>query len=158
MESMVPRQRNRGYKVSQAGSVLPPRQDHAVPPEQEAVQRDPEALRREGRDRAVLGRSPGYAVQDQVPADQVSQGAPGDRCPLPLPPSTPGPPLHPVSPPSSRIDMILAPGPPLTPKQKKTQKPPFTSPSNQSPRYCPQGVMTSPGFHLFHNQLKSSNI
>lgn len=35
-----------------------------------------------------------------------------------------------------RIDMILAPGPPLTPKQKKTQKTPFTYPSNQSPRYC----------------------
>lgn len=115
--------------------MFSPWQDHAVPPQQEAVQRDPEALRREGRDRAVLGRSPGHAVQDQVPADQVSQGAPGDRCPLR--PPTPSPPLHPVSPPASRIDMILAPGPPLTPKQKKTQKPPFTSPSNQSPRYCP---------------------
>ncbi|XP_029309008.1 potassium voltage-gated channel subfamily KQT member 3 [Cottoperca gobio] len=35
----------------------------------------------------------------------------------------------------TRIDMILAPGPPLTPKQKKTQKTPFTYPSNQSPRH-----------------------
>ncbi|XP_075953972.1 potassium voltage-gated channel subfamily KQT member 3 isoform X1 [Anarhichas minor] len=34
----------------------------------------------------------------------------------------------------TRIDMILAPGPPLTPKQKKTPKTPFTYPSNQSPR------------------------
>ncbi|XP_074506078.1 potassium voltage-gated channel subfamily KQT member 3 isoform X2 [Sebastes fasciatus] len=34
----------------------------------------------------------------------------------------------------TRIDMILAPGPPLTPKQKKTQKTPFTYPPNQSPR------------------------
>lgn len=32
--------------------------------------------------------------------------------------------------------MILAPGPPLTPKQKKTQKTPFTYPANQSPRYA----------------------
>uniref|UniRef100_A0A3B4ZSN9 Potassium voltage-gated channel subfamily Q member 3 n=1 Tax=Stegastes partitus TaxID=144197 RepID=A0A3B4ZSN9_9TELE len=35
----------------------------------------------------------------------------------------------------TRIDMILAPGPPLTPKHKKTQKTPFAYPSNQSPRY-----------------------
>nr|XP_046263907.1 potassium voltage-gated channel subfamily KQT member 3 [Scatophagus argus] len=35
----------------------------------------------------------------------------------------------------TRIDMILAPGPPLTPKQKKTQKTPFTYPPNQSPRH-----------------------
>ncbi|KAM3604637.1 uncharacterized protein V6R79_014164 [Siganus canaliculatus] len=35
----------------------------------------------------------------------------------------------------SRIDMILAPGPPLTPKQKKTQKTPFSYPPNQSPRH-----------------------
>ncbi|XP_075993668.1 potassium voltage-gated channel subfamily KQT member 3 isoform X2 [Genypterus blacodes] len=34
----------------------------------------------------------------------------------------------------TRIDMILAPGPPLTPKHKKTQKTPFAYPSNQSPR------------------------
>ncbi|XP_069576593.1 potassium voltage-gated channel subfamily KQT member 3 [Brachyistius frenatus] len=34
----------------------------------------------------------------------------------------------------TRIDMILAPGPPLTPKHKKTQKTPFTYPPNQSPR------------------------
>lgn len=31
--------------------------------------------------------------------------------------------------------MILAPGPPLTPKQKKSQKPPFTYPPRESPRY-----------------------
>lgn len=31
--------------------------------------------------------------------------------------------------------MILAPGPPLTPKHKKTQKTPFAYPPNQSPRY-----------------------
>ncbi|XP_029687484.1 potassium voltage-gated channel subfamily KQT member 3 isoform X1 [Takifugu rubripes] len=37
----------------------------------------------------------------------------------------------------TRIDMILAPGPPLTPKQKKSQKPPFTYPSSQSPRHEP---------------------
>ncbi|XP_010782679.1 potassium voltage-gated channel subfamily KQT member 3-like, partial [Notothenia coriiceps] len=35
----------------------------------------------------------------------------------------------------TRIDMILAPGVPLTPKTKKTQKTPFTYPSNQSPRH-----------------------
>ncbi|KAM6919181.1 potassium voltage-gated channel subfamily KQT member 3 [Xenentodon cancila] len=35
----------------------------------------------------------------------------------------------------TRIDMILAPGPPLTPKNKKTQKTPFTYPANQSPRH-----------------------
>uniref|UniRef100_A0A3B4WML0 Potassium voltage-gated channel subfamily Q member 3 n=1 Tax=Seriola lalandi dorsalis TaxID=1841481 RepID=A0A3B4WML0_SERLL len=35
----------------------------------------------------------------------------------------------------TRIDMILAPGPPLTPKHKKTQKTPFTYPPNQSPRH-----------------------
>ncbi|XP_068605095.1 potassium voltage-gated channel subfamily KQT member 3 [Brachionichthys hirsutus] len=35
----------------------------------------------------------------------------------------------------TRIDMILAPGPPLTPKQKKTQKTPFAYPSSQSPRH-----------------------
>ncbi|XP_070700905.1 potassium voltage-gated channel subfamily KQT member 3 [Pempheris klunzingeri] len=35
----------------------------------------------------------------------------------------------------TRIDMILAPGPPSTPKQKKTQKTPFTYPPNQSPRH-----------------------
>ncbi|TKS79298.1 Potassium voltage-gated channel subfamily KQT member 3 KQT-like 3 [Collichthys lucidus] len=35
----------------------------------------------------------------------------------------------------TRIDMILAPGPPLTPKQKKTQKTPFAYPPNQSPRH-----------------------
>uniref|UniRef100_A0AAQ5Z0M3 Potassium voltage-gated channel, KQT-like subfamily, member 3 n=1 Tax=Amphiprion ocellaris TaxID=80972 RepID=A0AAQ5Z0M3_AMPOC len=35
----------------------------------------------------------------------------------------------------TRIDMILAPGPPLTPKHKKTQKTPFAYPSNQSPRH-----------------------
>uniref|UniRef100_A0AAQ6IRD0 Potassium voltage-gated channel, KQT-like subfamily, member 3 n=1 Tax=Anabas testudineus TaxID=64144 RepID=A0AAQ6IRD0_ANATE len=35
----------------------------------------------------------------------------------------------------TRIDMILAPGPPLTPKHKKTQKTPFAYPPNQSPRY-----------------------
>ncbi|XP_058483154.1 potassium voltage-gated channel subfamily KQT member 3 [Solea solea] len=35
----------------------------------------------------------------------------------------------------TRIDMILAPGPPLTPKHKKTQKTPFTYPLNQSPRH-----------------------
>uniref|UniRef100_A0A3P9IBH0 Potassium voltage-gated channel, KQT-like subfamily, member 3 n=1 Tax=Oryzias latipes TaxID=8090 RepID=A0A3P9IBH0_ORYLA len=34
----------------------------------------------------------------------------------------------------TRIDMILAPGPPLTPKSKKTQKTPFSYPANQSPR------------------------
>ncbi|XP_062285555.1 potassium voltage-gated channel subfamily KQT member 3 [Scomber scombrus] len=34
----------------------------------------------------------------------------------------------------TRIDMILAPGPPLTPKNKKTQKTPFAYPPNQSPR------------------------
>uniref|UniRef100_A0AAY4AJ76 Potassium voltage-gated channel subfamily KQT member 3 n=1 Tax=Denticeps clupeoides TaxID=299321 RepID=A0AAY4AJ76_9TELE len=34
----------------------------------------------------------------------------------------------------TRIDMILAPGPPLTPKHKKLQKP-FTYPSQQSPRH-----------------------
>ncbi|KAG9355876.1 hypothetical protein JZ751_000719, partial [Albula glossodonta] len=37
----------------------------------------------------------------------------------------------------TRIDMILAPGPPLTPKHKKTQKTPFTYPSQQSPRHEP---------------------
>lgn len=36
-----------------------------------------------------------------------------------------------------RIDMILAPGPLLTPKSKKTQKTPFSYPANQSPRCCP---------------------
>ncbi|XP_018530448.1 potassium voltage-gated channel subfamily KQT member 3 [Lates calcarifer] len=35
----------------------------------------------------------------------------------------------------TRIDMILAPGPPLTPKNKKTQKTPFAYPPNQSPRH-----------------------
>uniref|UniRef100_A0A3Q2ZQH5 Potassium voltage-gated channel, KQT-like subfamily, member 3 n=2 Tax=Kryptolebias marmoratus TaxID=37003 RepID=A0A3Q2ZQH5_KRYMA len=35
----------------------------------------------------------------------------------------------------TRIDMILAPGPPLTPKNKKTQKTPFNYPSSQSPRH-----------------------
>ncbi|XP_072297994.1 potassium voltage-gated channel subfamily KQT member 3 [Eucyclogobius newberryi] len=35
----------------------------------------------------------------------------------------------------TRIDMILTPGPPSTPKSKKTQKPPFTYPANQSPRH-----------------------
>ncbi|XP_047445786.1 potassium voltage-gated channel subfamily KQT member 3 [Mugil cephalus] len=35
----------------------------------------------------------------------------------------------------TRIDMILAPGPPLTPKHKKTQKTPFTYPPSQSPRH-----------------------
>nr|XP_057931496.1 potassium voltage-gated channel subfamily KQT member 3 isoform X2 [Doryrhamphus excisus] len=35
----------------------------------------------------------------------------------------------------ARIDMILAPGPPLTPKQKKPPKPPFNYPTNQSPRH-----------------------
>ncbi|TNN31924.1 Potassium voltage-gated channel subfamily KQT member 3 [Liparis tanakae] len=35
----------------------------------------------------------------------------------------------------TRIDMILAPGPPLTPKQKKTPKTPFSYPSGQSPRH-----------------------
>ncbi|XP_068423901.1 potassium voltage-gated channel subfamily KQT member 3 [Clinocottus analis] len=35
----------------------------------------------------------------------------------------------------TRIDMILAPGPPLTPKQKKTPKTPFSYPPNQSPRH-----------------------
>ncbi|CAJ1072930.1 potassium voltage-gated channel subfamily KQT member 3 [Xyrichtys novacula] len=35
----------------------------------------------------------------------------------------------------TRIDMILAPGAPLTPKQKKPTKTPFTYPSNQSPRH-----------------------
>ncbi|XP_067109005.1 potassium voltage-gated channel subfamily KQT member 3 [Osmerus mordax] len=34
----------------------------------------------------------------------------------------------------TRIDMILAPGPPLTPKHKKTQKTPFAYPPQQSPR------------------------
>uniref|UniRef100_H2LQ97 Potassium voltage-gated channel subfamily Q member 3 n=1 Tax=Oryzias latipes TaxID=8090 RepID=H2LQ97_ORYLA len=34
----------------------------------------------------------------------------------------------------TRIDMILAPGPLLTPKSKKTQKTPFSYPANQSPR------------------------
>ncbi|KAL2096837.1 hypothetical protein ACEWY4_006044 [Coilia grayii] len=36
----------------------------------------------------------------------------------------------------SRLDMILAPGPPLTPKHKKPQRP-FTYPSQQSPRHEP---------------------
>ncbi|XP_033991868.1 potassium voltage-gated channel subfamily KQT member 3 isoform X2 [Trematomus bernacchii] len=35
----------------------------------------------------------------------------------------------------TRIDMILAPGVPLTPKTKKTPKTPSTYPSNQSPRH-----------------------
>ncbi|XP_054623680.1 potassium voltage-gated channel subfamily KQT member 3 [Dunckerocampus dactyliophorus] len=35
----------------------------------------------------------------------------------------------------ARIDMILAPGPPLTPKQKKPPKPPFNYLTNQSPRH-----------------------
>uniref|UniRef100_A0A087X6K0 Potassium voltage-gated channel subfamily Q member 3 n=1 Tax=Poecilia formosa TaxID=48698 RepID=A0A087X6K0_POEFO len=35
----------------------------------------------------------------------------------------------------TRIDMILAPGPPLTPKSKKPQKTPFNYPSSQSPRH-----------------------
>ncbi|XP_028329126.1 potassium voltage-gated channel subfamily KQT member 3 [Gouania willdenowi] len=35
----------------------------------------------------------------------------------------------------TRIDMILAPGPLLTPKHKKTQKTPFAYPSNQSPKH-----------------------
>ncbi|XP_043922181.1 potassium voltage-gated channel subfamily KQT member 3 [Protopterus annectens] len=37
----------------------------------------------------------------------------------------------------SRIDMVLAPGPPSTPKHKKTQKGAFTYPSQQSPRNEP---------------------
>uniref|UniRef100_A0A3Q3JGD9 Potassium voltage-gated channel, KQT-like subfamily, member 3 n=1 Tax=Monopterus albus TaxID=43700 RepID=A0A3Q3JGD9_MONAL len=37
----------------------------------------------------------------------------------------------------TRIDMILAPGPSLTPKHKKTQKTPFAYPPNQSPRHEP---------------------
>ncbi|XP_053738852.1 potassium voltage-gated channel subfamily KQT member 3 isoform X1 [Synchiropus splendidus] len=40
----------------------------------------------------------------------------------------------------TRIDMILAPGPLLTPKHKKTQKAPFADPANQSPR-----LETDPG-------------
>ncbi|TTQ71771.1 Potassium voltage-gated channel subfamily KQT member 3 [Bagarius yarrelli] len=35
----------------------------------------------------------------------------------------------------SRLDMIFSPGPPLTPKQKKTPKIPFPYPSQQSPRH-----------------------
>ncbi|XP_017554713.1 potassium voltage-gated channel subfamily KQT member 3 [Pygocentrus nattereri] len=35
----------------------------------------------------------------------------------------------------TRIDLILAPGPPLTPKHKKTQKTPFPYPSQQSPKH-----------------------
>uniref|UniRef100_A0A8C5A8P4 Potassium voltage-gated channel subfamily Q member 3 n=2 Tax=Gadus morhua TaxID=8049 RepID=A0A8C5A8P4_GADMO len=35
----------------------------------------------------------------------------------------------------TRIDLILAPGALLTPKHKKNQKPPFSFPSNQSPRH-----------------------
>ncbi|KAL4623374.1 potassium voltage-gated channel subfamily KQT member 3 isoform X1 [Arapaima gigas] len=35
----------------------------------------------------------------------------------------------------TRIDMILAPGPPLTPKHKKPQKAPFPYPTQQSPRH-----------------------
>ncbi|XP_024124453.1 potassium voltage-gated channel subfamily KQT member 3 [Oryzias melastigma] len=35
----------------------------------------------------------------------------------------------------TRIDMILAPGNPLTPKSKKSQKTPFSYPANQSPRH-----------------------
>ncbi|XP_051943483.1 potassium voltage-gated channel subfamily KQT member 3 isoform X1 [Hippocampus zosterae] len=35
----------------------------------------------------------------------------------------------------TRIDMILAPGAPLTPKQKKPVKPPFNYPNSQSPRH-----------------------
>uniref|UniRef100_A0A8C9SJ93 Potassium voltage-gated channel subfamily Q member 3 n=1 Tax=Scleropages formosus TaxID=113540 RepID=A0A8C9SJ93_SCLFO len=35
----------------------------------------------------------------------------------------------------TRIDMILAPGPPLTPKHKKPQKTPFPYPTQQSPRH-----------------------
>ncbi|XP_030631377.1 potassium voltage-gated channel subfamily KQT member 3 [Chanos chanos] len=35
----------------------------------------------------------------------------------------------------SRIDLILTPGPPLTPKHKKPQKTPFQYPSQQSPRH-----------------------
>ncbi|XP_061653892.1 potassium voltage-gated channel subfamily KQT member 3 [Phyllopteryx taeniolatus] len=35
----------------------------------------------------------------------------------------------------TRIDMILAPGATLTPKQKKTVKPPFNYPNNPSPRH-----------------------
>ncbi|XP_069047049.1 potassium voltage-gated channel subfamily KQT member 3 [Lepisosteus oculatus] len=37
----------------------------------------------------------------------------------------------------TRIDMILAPGPPSTPKHKKAQKGPFSYPSQQSPRHDP---------------------
>ncbi|GAA6079007.1 potassium voltage-gated channel subfamily KQT member 3 [Tachysurus ichikawai] len=35
----------------------------------------------------------------------------------------------------SRIDLIFSPGPPLTPKHKKTTKTPFPYPSQQSPRH-----------------------
>ncbi|KAJ8272934.1 hypothetical protein GJAV_G00095170 [Gymnothorax javanicus] len=47
----------------------------------------------------------------------------------------------------TRIDMILAPGPPLTPKHKKTQKIPFPYPSQQSPRneaYLAKASMPEP--------------
>uniref|UniRef100_A0A8C2EWK1 Potassium voltage-gated channel, KQT-like subfamily, member 3 n=1 Tax=Cyprinus carpio TaxID=7962 RepID=A0A8C2EWK1_CYPCA len=35
----------------------------------------------------------------------------------------------------TRLDLILTPGPPLTPKHKKPQKPPFPYPTQQSPRH-----------------------
>lgn len=50
-------------------------QDHEVPRSQEEVQGDAASVRREGRDRAVLGRSPGHAVPHQEPADQVGPGS-----------------------------------------------------------------------------------
>lgn len=51
--------------------------------------------------------------------------------------------------------MILAPGPLLTPKQKKTPKAPFNYPANQSPRYSHSSIIRQHNveeicFHVVH--------
>lgn len=56
---------------AQAHRPRRPFQCHAVPGVQAEVQGEPAAVRRDGRDRAVLGRPPGHAVPHQKPAVQA---------------------------------------------------------------------------------------
>ena len=62
-----------------------------------------------------------------------------------------------------RIDLILAPGALLTPKHKKNQKPPFSFPSNQSPRYPTSSSSSSSSSSCFssfscRSLLSSSSV
>ncbi|XP_076837749.1 potassium voltage-gated channel subfamily KQT member 3 [Brachyhypopomus gauderio] len=56
----------------------------------------------------------------------------------------------------TRLDLILAPDPPLTPKHKKTQKPPFSYSTQQSPKH--ESYLAKPGMPDAEDQSMMSRF